>query len=1479
MAKRYKNIPVTINYDDQTLASTHSSTQIPSGNIAISDNGLNFMLAFDRYRGHQYWNGEKYVMGYNYSGKAFPNGITETNAYRLWLADITKAQNSLRKQLNNNPSFFLQHQWDALVSFYYNTGSINYTEIEGYEFDFLYFLQNGTKDDIASLLQTDNRAPTRRTAEASLFRLGNYGNIKPRVWLRNEGIQYIRQNYFKLEDKDGNINKKAQQQAQYSYYLETGKFIKEISEIDRRRIIALIEQDADTSIDTSTPIEQYIVKTTTDAEYSAISTTDTATTTPALTVIDYSASAVGATATTATTTTATTTTTAGFVSHTHDILDWLPTGGLAGQFLSITGEWADIPTSSTNTNTTYSLSSETISNSSVNLRLRDSNFVDNNITIAGGGTTTITETGSTITITSSGGSGSALEIEDEESSLSNAVTKINFAGTGVTATESSADQILVTIPGGITLTDLSVIAKAAAAGNGGIAYNNSNGEFQYTPPDVDHNSLTNFVANEHIDWTSDQSATDIHSGNYTNTTYDLFTTSAAGLAPTLPTSPGGKFLTGAGTWAVPVDTNTTYDLFTTSAAGLAPTLPTSPGGEFLKGDGAWEVPPDTNTTYDLFTTSAAGLAPTLPTSPGGKFLTGAGTWAVPVDTDTTYDLFTTSAAGLAPTLPTSPGGKFLTGAGTWAVPVDTDTTYSNFTGDAGSGGIAGLVPAPAAGDTSANKFLKANATWETLDSFSAVTDGALSDGEIVVQQLDGTVKAIGVLGTDYSTDMFERGIGSSAAYVFDNSTGNVSASYAEEISRFLAFDPNQPNKFVVVYTDADNSNYGTAKVGTVSGTTITYSAAVVFASADTLVQAIVFDPHIATKFLVVYTDKSYAGNTNAGTIKVGTLVGTSITFGSAVTFNHDSVGWPQNSRHISIAFDPSNHAEPDSRFIVAYGDGAAGSNVTDSGVCQLGYTNYSSGPPDVSLGWQYIFSHDGYQTYPNVEFTSIAFDPHIDYRFIIAYMEDQSGAGGGDNASVVVGKINDWQYTSTVLDFGEPNFEVARGPNNNYCVHIGNVAFDPFIANKYLLIYVRQGGGQADEYQAGATIGTIDDDTSTVGSEYLFFTSTSNLYIPERCTGAFDPFNANKFVVASNIGLAPPYVPAGPLERQGVVVGTISGTTITYSTQSEADDITTPNVSHMTVTFDPNTRGNFVYAYRNDTDKGTVIVGSLGESNLNNENFIGISNGAYADGATATIQISGSVDDAQTGLTPGSRYYVQADGAISTTPDTGTSVHVGIALSATDLLQLNLPNKFDGILELDGQIKITGGSPGANKVLTSDAIGLASWELPVARSFTGGTTTGIAVGSSEKIRVLANGYTGFGGETTPTHPIHHSSGAHLTTAGAWSDASDIMRKSSFEPLNYGLPEVLQLIPKRYKLIDGSFDIGFIAQEIENIIPEVVSGIDAYTNNEGALVGGKGIAYGHIAAVLVKAVQQLSDKNSELEEKIKRLEEWQMQRKD
>ena len=40
----------------------------------------------------------------------------------------------------------------------------------------------------------------------------------------------------------------------------------------------------------------------------------------------------------------------------------------------------------------------------------------------------------------------------------------------------------------------------------------------------------------------------------------------------------------------------------------------------------------------------------------------------------------------------------------------------------------------------------------------------------------------------------------------------------------LSFDPNTTNKFVVVYRDSSNSNYGTACVGTISGNSISFGS-------------------------------------------------------------------------------------------------------------------------------------------------------------------------------------------------------------------------------------------------------------------------------------------------------------------------------------------------------------------------------------------------------------------------------------------------------------------------------------------------------------------------------------------------------------------------------------------------------------------------------------------------------------------------------
>lgn len=72
-------------------------------------------------------------------------------------------------------------------------------------------------------------------------------------------------------------------------------------------------------------------------------------------------------------------------------------------------------------------------------------------------------------------------------------------------------------------------------------------------------------------------------------------------------------------------------------------------------------------------------------------------------------------------------------------------------------------------------------------------------------------------------------------------------------------------------------------------------------------------------------------------------------------------------------------------------------------------------------------------------------------------------------------------------------------------------------------------------------------------------------------------------------------------------------------------------------------------------------------TNLEASNFIGFSNGSYADTAVATIDTGGSFSDTQSGLTPGQKYYVQPTGSLSTTPGT-PEVSAGLALSSTKII-------------------------------------------------------------------------------------------------------------------------------------------------------------------------------------------------------------------
>ena len=83
--------------------------------------------------------------------------------------------------------------------------------------------------------------------------------------------------------------------------------------------------------------------------------------------------------------------------------------------------------------------------------------------------------------------------------------------------------------------------------------------------------------------------------------------------------------------------------------------------------------------------------------------------------------------------------------------------------------------------------------------------------------------------------------------------------------------------------------------------------------------------------------------------------------------------------------------------------------------------------------------------------------------------------------------------------------------------------------------------------------------------------------------------------------------------------------------------------------------------------RGIAFNKAITGSNLTKGSYLGIADGAYADGATATIQLAGAIDDAQSGLTAGSVYYVNTDATLSTQAGT-PAVEAGYAISPTQLL-------------------------------------------------------------------------------------------------------------------------------------------------------------------------------------------------------------------
>jgi hypothetical protein len=213
-------------------------------------------------------------------------------------------------------------------------------------------------------------------------------------------------------------------------------------------------------------------------------------------------------------------------------------------------------------------------------------------------------------------------------------------------------------------------------------------------------------------------------------------------------------------------------------------------------------------------------------------------------------------------------------------------------------------------------------------SFTA--DGSISSGQTVALQSDGTVKAVSGVASDVGTEASittsyipkfrllaydsnaSRGLlykktatGTGPGYVSVFSVSGTTATFQSDTTfasniyyastwdgAASAYDSNA-QKILIVYTDANNSFYGTAVVATISGNSVSFGTPAVFESQQATHMAATYDSN-AQKVVVFY------GATDGYGI-VGTISGTSVSFGTRTQF---VTGFPQ---YVQATFDSNNN--------------------------------------------------------------------------------------------------------------------------------------------------------------------------------------------------------------------------------------------------------------------------------------------------------------------------------------------------------------------------------------------------------------------------------------------------------------------------------------------------------------------------------------------------------------------------------------------
>ena len=409
-------------------------------------------------------------------------------------------------------------------------------------------------------------------------------------------------------------------------------------------------------------------------------------------------------------------------------------------------------------------------------------------------------------------------------------------------------------------------------------------------------------------------------------------------------------------------------------------------------------------------------------------------------------------------------------------------------------------------------------------------------------------------------------------------------------------------KIVAVYRNQSNSNYGTAVVGTVSGTSISFGTPVVFADGYVAEIGATYDASVG-KIVITYRD---VANSSLGKLVLGTVSGTSVSFGTPVEFNsvsarYTSVTYDANAKKSVIAFkDGGGSGEGEA---LVYQAAGSATNLTSENYIGISDGAIKTFSQSEALGTESTFETG------NVYGSASGY--HVAEKKTLLMFRDQSDSGK-IKARLVTTTGTTLSYGSIVELTGQVGYPKS-------------IVYDS--VNEKLVVTFR-----GNTNYAYAVVATISGSSLTFGTPVVFNSATSSV-----AEGVYDSASG-KIVVTYALSSV-----------SYLKVGTVSGTSITFGSATSLGSGS--GMYDGALAYD-SVNGKTIFSQVNDiTSDGVAYVGtvsgtsiSVGSPTTFNSNLAAIY-GSFYDSLSGKIGFI-----VQTGGGPGEGYV----GTVS-----GTSISFG----------------------------------------------------------------------------------------------------------------------------------------------------------------------------------------------------------------------------